>query len=122
MICKCAWHRRRMETAAKARIVLFVCWSRIYSIPCPAYYVHILTRSIWKNSMNSTFYSKSTEAKQKFCLPNRYDDLCLFFCLHPSSMVPEDSWSMLKQNFTDLLPPQNACILFKSLLGILYSV
>ena len=39
MICKCAWHRRRMETAAKAKIVLFVCWSRIYSIPCPAYYV-----------------------------------------------------------------------------------
>ena len=43
---------------------------------------------------NSSYFSKSTEEKQlawqgieqKFCPPNRRDDLCLCFSLHPSSM------------------------------------
>ena len=53
-----------------------------------------LPRSIWKKRLNSSYSSQSTEAKQlarhrnkKICPPDRRDDLCLCFCLHPSSML-----------------------------------
>ena len=55
----------------------------------------ILPRSIWKNRVNSSFSFKSTEAKflarqgNELNLPpppNRCDELCLAFCINPSSM------------------------------------
>ena len=55
----------------------------------------VLPRSLWKNEMNSTVSSKSTEAKQQAWQgieqnlppPNGRDDLCLYFSLHPSSSM-----------------------------------
>ena len=54
----------------------------------------VLPRSIWKKMLNSSYSSKSTEAKQlvrqgiePILTPNRRDDLCLCFFHHPSSMA-----------------------------------
>ena len=55
----------------------------------------VLPRSIWNNRMNSTVSSNTKEAKHLARQgteqnlpppPNRSDDLCLCFSLHPSSM------------------------------------
>ena len=50
-----------METEAKANVVMSL-WGAefIQSLTAPA----VLPRSIWKNRINSTFSSQSTEAKQ----------------------------------------------------------
>ena len=54
-------HRRRMETEAKAKVVASV-WGAKFILFLAA--LAVLTLSICKNRMNSTFSSKSTEAKQ----------------------------------------------------------
>ena len=54
-------HRRRIymyRSKGKGRLVCL--GGRIYSIPCRA--IAILPWSIWKNRMNSNYFSKSTEA------------------------------------------------------------
>ena len=52
------------------------------------------TRKIWNKRMNSSYSSKSSLGKIasaarnliNFAPPNSSDDLCLFFCMYPSSM------------------------------------
>ena len=53
--------RRKMETEAKAKVV-----ASVWGAECIQFLagLAILPQSIWKNSMNSTFFPKSTEAKQ----------------------------------------------------------
>ena len=64
-------HRRRMEREAKAKVVASVWGGRIWS----------------RKRVNSTVFSKSTEARNwtNFVSPHRRADLCLAFCPHPSS-------------------------------------
>ena len=49
----------------------------------------ILPRLYWKKWLNSSYHSRTAEAKylarQGICPPNRREDLCLGFCLNPSS-------------------------------------
>ena len=79
-----------MEREAKANVVASV-WGADFVQFLAA--LAVLTWSIWKNRMNTTVSYKTTEAKQlawqgieENLPPNRCDDLCLCFSLHPSSM------------------------------------
>ena len=61
--------RRRMEREAKAKVVASV-WGAEFSQFLAA--LAVLPRLIWKKRLNSS--------------PNKRDDLCRCFCLHPSSI------------------------------------
>ena len=87
-------HRRRLEIEAKAKFVASVWGADFVQFLAALVVLPELPRSIWKKRMNSTDSSKPTEAKQlewqgieQNLPPNRPDDLCLSFSLHPSSMV-----------------------------------
>ena len=54
-------HRRRIYTESKAKVVVSV-WGVEFIKFLAA--LAVLPRSIWKNGMNSSFSSKSTEANQ----------------------------------------------------------
>ena len=55
-------HRRRMELNDKANVV-----ASVWRAECGQFLaaLAVLSRSIWKNRMNSPVFSKSTEAKQR---------------------------------------------------------
>ena len=79
-----------METEGKAKVVASVWGAELFNSLLFA----VLSRSFFKNLLNSTVSSKYTEAKQlarqgieQILPPNRRDDLCLAFCFHPSSMA-----------------------------------
>ena len=74
----------------------FYLGARMYSIPCRASYFSLDDLNywmIWKKWMNSSNQIKIVLCKFLAWLgieyifpPKRRDDLCLFFCLYPSSM------------------------------------
>ena len=68
--------RRRMEREAKAKVVASV-WGAEFSQFLAA--LAVLPRLIWKKRLNSS--------------PNKRDDLCRCFCLHPSSMPAAEKFN-----------------------------
>ena len=83
-------HRRRIEREAKAKVVVSVWGAEFVKFLAV---LAVLHDSIWKKRLNSSYSSKLTEAKQlaqqgieQNLPPNRRDDLCLGFSLHPSSI------------------------------------
>ena len=85
---------------------------RIYSIPCCASYFATDDLKNWMNSSFSLYHpgaiypilhvvlvQKSQRGKDwnTICPPNSSDDVCLFFCINPSSMVSPSmcKWQVL---------------------------
>ena len=102
------YHRRRMETEAKAKVVSSV-WGAAFIKFLAA--LAVLPRSIWKKRLNSSYYFKQQNSQRgkelnKFCRPNRCDDLCLCFSLHPSSIpttLPPTFQSFLRRHSNYIL-------------------
>ena len=89
----------------------------------------VLPRSIWYKTYNSSFSSKSTETKQlprqevkKFGPPNRGDDLCLCFSLHPSSMPRWQIYCPIFFIVIVTLPPLSHCSITSTELRAIWSV
>ena len=92
-------HRRRIKTEEKAKVVASV-WVKEIIQFCVV--LAILPRTLLKNEMNSSFSFKSSwcnsshnsnrensqrgKELNKFFPQKRSDNLCLCFCLYPSSM------------------------------------
>ena len=83
-----------MEREDKAKVVASVWGLKIIQFLAG---LAVFPMSIWKKRLNSSFSSKSIEAKQlawqgieQIWPANRRDDLCLVFCFHPSSMIGGD--------------------------------
>ena len=85
------------------------------SIHVKLYFTLLLSSISFRSSWcNSSYYSNRPSEKQqarqwienKFCPPNSSDDLCLFFCIWPSSMVMIQMWKDPFQAFpsTPLVP------------------
>ena len=90
-----------MELEDKAKVVASVWGAEFVQFPAA---LAVLPRSIWKKRLNSAGLfgkkllnqpclskllrqnSKRGKELNKFCPPNRRDDLCLAFCFNPSSM------------------------------------
>ena len=79
-----------MEREAKAKVVASV-WGADFVQFLAA--LAVLSRSVGNKRLNSSYSSTSTEAKQlaqqgteQSLPPNRHDDFCMFFSLHPSFM------------------------------------
>ena len=95
-------YSRRITTEEKAKVI-----TAVWKTECIQFLaaLAIFPRTILKNMMNSSFSfksswcnsshsAKSPSAKDlrgkefnKFCPLNTGDDIFLFFCLHPSSMI-----------------------------------
>ena len=80
-------HRIRMEREAIAKVVASVWGGRIYAIPCRASCLALV--DLEEKVEFILFFQINKRGKEfnKFCPLNRHDDLCLCFCLHPSSMM-----------------------------------
>ena len=89
--------RRRINTAGKTKVIAAV-WGAAFIQFLAALTIMPKTilnssfsfKSSWSNSpvRQTVPVQKSWRGKEfnKFCAPNRSDDLCLIFCLYPSSM------------------------------------
>ena len=112
-------YSRRITTEEKAKVI-----TAVWKTECIQFLaaLAIFPRTILKNMMNSSFSfksswcnsshsAKSPSAKDlrgkefnKFCPLNTGDDIFLFFCLHPSSMIFNKKKSIFnkqKNNFYD---------------------
>ena len=100
-------HRRRIKTEENGKGRRCCLGDKIYSIPCHASYI-FCTRLISNNMMTWSFSlnhpgaihpilqivlvqnGQRSKEFNNFCPPNSSDDLCLFFCLYPSSKLETD--------------------------------
>ena len=95
-------HRRRINIEEKAKVVAATWGTKFIQFLAVPVILHYGT--ILKNRKNSSFSSNHPGAVHpilqifllqnslrsmelmKYCPPNSSDDLCLFFCIYPSSM------------------------------------
>ena len=112
----CLEHRRWVNTEEKANVVAAV-WGEqnlFNSLPHQLFcllddlknrmYLSFSFRSSWCNSSYSSNrpLQQNQHGKElnKFCPPKRSDDICLFFCLYPSSMVSSPSLPFAANSIT----------------------
>ena len=98
-------HRKRINTEEKPKVVTAVWGMEFIKHSCRASCFELgrfekrmnCTRMIWRKGWIYFLFFKivlmqnSLRSKKwnTFCPPNNCDDLCLFFCIYPSSMVSE---------------------------------